>query len=72
MSAIRNLFKAVAMISVFSLVTRALGFLFKVYLSRELGAYDGTTNDDKYLVDLVSDIYVDWRVSLRLVTMSFI
>ncbi|KAF5593954.1 glutathione S-transferase P 10 [Fusarium pseudoanthophilum] len=32
------------------------------YLSRELGAYDGTTNDDKYLVDLVSDIYVDWRV----------
>ncbi|KAF5723468.1 glutathione S-transferase P 10 [Fusarium mundagurra] len=32
------------------------------YLSRELGAYDGTANDDKYLVDLVSDIYVDWRV----------
>ncbi|KAI7761046.1 hypothetical protein LZL87_011451 [Fusarium oxysporum] len=32
------------------------------YLSRELGAYDGTTNDDKYLVDLVTDIYVDWRV----------
>ncbi|KAM0550269.1 hypothetical protein ACHAPJ_008939 [Fusarium lateritium] len=32
------------------------------YLSRDLGKYDGTTNEDKYLVDLVSDIYVDWRV----------
>lgn len=32
------------------------------YLSRELGAYDGTTNREKYLVDAVSDIYVDWRV----------
>ncbi|KAJ5361123.1 Glutathione S-transferase/chloride channel C-terminal [Penicillium brevicompactum] len=31
------------------------------YLSRELGAYDGTTNWEKYLVDAVSDIYVDWR-----------
>ncbi|KAH7245120.1 hypothetical protein BKA59DRAFT_511072 [Fusarium tricinctum] len=31
------------------------------YLSRELGQYDGETSEDKYLVDLASDIYVDWR-----------
>ncbi|KGO76967.1 Glutathione S-transferase/chloride channel, C-terminal [Penicillium italicum] len=31
------------------------------YLSRELGAYDGTTNWEKYLVDAVADIYIDWR-----------
>ncbi|CAG8925858.1 unnamed protein product [Penicillium salamii] len=31
------------------------------YLSRDLGAYDGNTNWEKYLVDAVSDIYVDWR-----------
>ncbi|KAJ4264522.1 hypothetical protein NW762_005724 [Fusarium torreyae] len=32
------------------------------FLSRDLGRYDGITSEDKYLVDLVSDIYVDWRV----------
>ncbi|KAF5685934.1 tol [Fusarium circinatum] len=31
------------------------------FLSRDLGKYDGQTNEDKYLVDAVSDIYVDWR-----------
>ncbi|KAJ4012698.1 hypothetical protein NW752_008415 [Fusarium irregulare] len=31
------------------------------YLSRDLGRYDGQTSEDKYLTDLVSDIYVDWR-----------
>ncbi|KAK4867778.1 hypothetical protein LT330_006669 [Penicillium expansum] len=31
------------------------------YLSRELGAYDGNTNWEKYLVDAVADIYIDWR-----------
>ncbi|CAG7554631.1 unnamed protein product [Fusarium equiseti] len=31
------------------------------YLSRDLGQYDGQTSEDKYLTDLVSDIYVDWR-----------
>ncbi|KAI9934526.1 hypothetical protein ASPWEDRAFT_117442 [Aspergillus wentii DTO 134E9] len=31
------------------------------YLSRELGQYDGETNYDKWLVDAVSDIYIDWR-----------
>ena len=32
------------------------------YLSRDLGAYDGNTNWEKYLVDAVADIYIDWRV----------
>ncbi|KAF9768019.1 hypothetical protein IL306_014736 [Fusarium sp. DS 682] len=31
------------------------------YLSRDLGKYDGQTNEDKYLVDAVADIYIDWR-----------
>ncbi|OCT44697.1 Glutathione S-transferase P 10 [Cladophialophora carrionii] len=31
------------------------------YLSRSVGGYDGTSNYDKWLVDAVSDIYVDWR-----------
>ncbi|KAJ6786110.1 hypothetical protein PWT90_02466 [Aphanocladium album] len=31
------------------------------YLARDLGSYDGTTNEEKYLVDLVADIYIDWR-----------
>lgn len=31
------------------------------FLSRDLGKYDGQMNEDKYLVDAVSDIYVDWR-----------
>lgn len=32
------------------------------YLSRSVGAYDGTSNYEKWLVDAVSDVYVDWRV----------
>jgi len=31
------------------------------YLSRSVGAFDGVSNYDKYLVDAVSSIYVDWR-----------
>ncbi|GAD93155.1 hypothetical protein PVAR5_1761 [Paecilomyces variotii No. 5] len=31
------------------------------YLARELGSYDGETNRERYLVDAVSDIYIDWR-----------
>ena len=33
------------------------------YFTRKLGRYDGETNWEKYLVDAVSDIYVDRRVS---------
>lgn len=35
------------------------------YLSRDLGAYDGNTNWEKYLVDAVADIYIDWRVRVQ-------
>ncbi|RGP81241.1 glutathione s-transferase p 10 [Fusarium longipes] len=31
------------------------------FLSRELGKYDGQTSEDKYLVDAVADIYIEWR-----------
>ncbi|OJJ58708.1 hypothetical protein ASPSYDRAFT_45105 [Aspergillus sydowii CBS 593.65] len=31
------------------------------YLSRELGAYDGDSNQEKYIVDAVADVYIDWR-----------
>ncbi|KAJ9613246.1 hypothetical protein H2200_003188 [Cladophialophora chaetospira] len=31
------------------------------YLSRSVGSYDGSSSYDKWLVDAVSDIYVDWR-----------
>lgn len=34
----KSLFKAVALITVFSVLTRALGFFFRIYLSRVLGA----------------------------------
>lgn len=34
------------------------------YLARELGEYDGDTSADKYLVDAIADIYIDWRVSV--------
>lgn len=37
------------------------------YLSRELGAYDGDSSFDKYVVDAVSDLYIDWRVSSFLI-----
>ncbi|KAL7947563.1 glutathione S-transferase [Trichoderma barbatum] len=31
------------------------------YLARDLGRYDGETSWEKYIVDAVSDIYIDWR-----------
>lgn len=31
------------------------------FLSRELNAYKGATNDEEYLTDVVSDLYIDWR-----------
>lgn len=31
------------------------------YLSRELGSYDGETSIEKHVVDVVADIYIDWR-----------
>jgi glutathione S-transferase len=31
------------------------------YLARDLGRYDGDTNLEKYTVDAVADIYIDWR-----------
>ncbi|KAL4910385.1 hypothetical protein BDW74DRAFT_51506 [Aspergillus multicolor] len=31
------------------------------YLARELGAYDGETSFEKYIVDAVADVYIDWR-----------
>ncbi|CEJ82283.1 hypothetical protein VHEMI02359 [[Torrubiella] hemipterigena] len=31
------------------------------YFSRKLNKYDGATDEEKYEVDLVSDLYVDWR-----------
>ncbi len=34
----KSLFKAVVLVAVFSIITRFLGFVFKIYLSRELGA----------------------------------
>lgn len=34
----KSLFKAVALITFFSIITRFLGFIFKVYLSRQIGA----------------------------------
>ena len=41
------------------------------FFARELGRYDGETNAEKFLVDAVSDIYIDWRVSnLPLKSMS--
>ncbi|KOC10116.1 putative glutathione S-transferase [Aspergillus flavus AF70] len=31
------------------------------FFARDLGRYDGETNAEKFLVDAVSDIYIDWR-----------
>lgn len=33
------------------------------FLSRELNSYDGKSNDEKYAVDCVADIYSDWRTA---------
>lgn len=35
---LKSLFKTVAYITIFSIITRALGFIFRIYLSRALGA----------------------------------
>ena len=34
----KSLFKAVAIVSIFSIITRLLGFFFRIFLSRKLGA----------------------------------
>ena len=34
----KNIFKAVAVVTIFSIITRALGFLFRIFLSRKLGS----------------------------------
>ena len=34
----KSIFKAVATITIFSVITRALGFFFRIFLSRKLGA----------------------------------
>lgn len=34
----KSLFKTVALITIFSVITRFLGFVFRIYLSRKLGA----------------------------------
>ncbi|KAM0252372.1 hypothetical protein ACHAQJ_007755 [Trichoderma viride] len=31
------------------------------YLARDLGRYDGVTNNEKFQIDAVSDVYIDWR-----------
>ncbi|RFU75739.1 glutathione s-transferase chloride channel, c-terminal [Trichoderma arundinaceum] len=31
------------------------------YLSRDIGRYDGETNHEKFQIDAVSDVYIDWR-----------
>ncbi|KAH8891184.1 hypothetical protein GQ53DRAFT_687416 [Thozetella sp. PMI_491] len=33
------------------------------YLSRRAGGFDGETGYEKYLVDAVADIYIDWRAA---------
>ena len=39
------------------------------YLCRELGAYDGDSSFDKYVIDAVSELYIDWRVSSCILNM---
>lgn len=34
----KSIFKAVALVTIFSIITRTLGFFFRIYLSRKLGA----------------------------------
>jgi glutathione S-transferase len=33
------------------------------YLARRAGGYDGDSNYSKFLVDAVSDVYIDWRAA---------
>ncbi|KAK5995649.1 Glutathione S-transferase P 10-like protein [Cladobotryum mycophilum] len=33
------------------------------YLAQDLGSYDGATPIEKYVVDAVADIYIDWRAA---------
>ncbi len=35
----KSIFKAVALVTIFSVITRTLGFFFRIYLSRKLGSY---------------------------------
>ena len=34
----KTIFKAVAVVTIFSIITRTLGFFFRIFLSRKLGA----------------------------------
>lgn len=34
------------------------------FFARDLGRYDGGNNVEKFAVDAVSDIYIDWRVRI--------
>ena len=34
----KSIFKAVAIVTIFSIITRLLGFFFRIFLSRKLGA----------------------------------
>lgn len=38
MKSIKSIFKAVAIVTIFSIITRTLGFFFRIYISRKLGA----------------------------------
>ena len=38
MSEVKSIFKTVSMITIFSVITRVFGFLFRIFLSRKLGA----------------------------------
>ncbi|KAL4777710.1 glutathione S-transferase [Aspergillus nidulans var. acristatus] len=40
------------------------------FLARELGAYDGETSHEKYIVDAVADIYIDWRLAWTMARQS--
>ncbi|KAL9469302.1 hypothetical protein ACSS6W_010996 [Trichoderma asperelloides] len=31
------------------------------YIARDIGRYDGETNWERFIVDAVSDVYIDWR-----------
>ena len=38
MNEVKSVFKTVSMITIFSVITRVFGFVFRVFLSRKLGA----------------------------------
>ena len=37
-TSMKSIFKAVATVTIFSIITRALGFVFRIFLTRKLGA----------------------------------